>query len=79
MAEYLSCEESNCRSDCADSVGSSKSESEVSLSCEFSSFEGIAALDQKQRTVPPLNHTSTNLWVAIQVVALNLQVDLHLL
>lgn len=35
----------------------------------------VAALDQKQWMVPLLNHTSTNLWVAIWVVALTLQVD----
>ena len=40
MAKDLSCKESNYGNDRADSVGSSKSESEVSLSCEFSSFEG---------------------------------------
>ena len=40
MAEDLSCEESDYGSDRADSVGSSKNQSEVSLSCEFSSFEG---------------------------------------
>ena len=37
MAEDLNCEESNYKSDRADSVGSSKSEC---LSCEFSSFKG---------------------------------------
>ena len=40
MAEELSCEESDYGSDRADSLGSSKSESELNLSCEFSSFEG---------------------------------------
>ena len=35
-----SCEESDYGSDRADSVGNSKSGSEVSLSCEFSLFEG---------------------------------------
>ena len=35
--EDLNCEESNYKSDRADSVGSSKSEC---LSCEFSSFKG---------------------------------------
>ena len=29
----------------------------------------VAPLDQKQWTVPPLNHTSTNLWVAIRKAA----------
>ena len=37
MAEDLSCEESNYKSDRADSVGTSKSKC---LSCEFSSFKG---------------------------------------
>ena len=56
MAEDLSCEENDYRSDCADSVGSSKSESEVSLSCEFSSFElGWQLWIRCQWTVPPLN------------------------
>ena len=40
MAEDLSCEESDYGNDGTESVGSSKSESEVTLSCEFSSFEG---------------------------------------
>ena len=43
MAEDLSCEESDYGSDRADSVGSSKSESEMSLSFEFSSFEGSSS------------------------------------
>ena len=37
-----------------------------------------AVLDLKQRTVrllPRLNHTSTSLWIAIQVAALTLQKD----
>ena len=39
MAEDLTCRESDYDSDCADSLGSSKSESELSLSCEFSPFD----------------------------------------
>ena len=54
MAEDLNCEESDYKSDRADSVGSSKSKC---LSCEFHRLK-VAALDQKQQTLPPLNHSS---------------------
>ena len=43
MTEDLSCEESDYGNDCADSLDSEKSESELSLSCEFSSFEGSSS------------------------------------
>ena len=39
-AEHLSYEEIDYRSDRTDNVGSSRSKSEVSLSCKFSLFEG---------------------------------------
>ena len=40
MTEELNHEESDYGSDCTNSLDSSKSKSELSLSCEFSSFEG---------------------------------------
>ena len=51
MAEdlYLSCEESDYRSDCTDSLDSSKSDSELSLLC-FRCLKA-AILDLKWRTV----------------------------
>ena len=57
MAEDLSRRESDYDSDRADSLGSSKSGSELSLSCEFSPFDsGSEAADGAIATVEPYQH-----------------------
>ena len=60
MAEDLSCEESDYGSSDADSVGNSKSKSEVSLSCKFSSFEGDSSGSEAAdgATVEPYQYES---------------------
>lgn len=62
MAEDLTCRESDYDSDRADSLGSSKSESELSLSCDFSPFdsgsEGAIATVEPYQYEPVDSHSS---------------------